>query len=242
MRVGNFTSSEIWKLTTRDRSGKGFGKSALTYIEEKSDEILTGRSMSQNSGARETAWGTFVEKIAFTKLPLNYRLTSSDRYKHESISNWSGMPDILYENCVGDIKCPFTVKSYMNLYKINSIESFKERTDDYYWQLVSNAILTDSDFSELIIYCPYKSELDEIREMANSYDDDQNQIAFINWATDEQLPYLPDGGLIKNLKIIKFEVPNEDKEFLIESVSMAIPKLIATVENFKTTINAGLIY
>lgn len=34
-RIGRFTSSQIWKLTTKDRTGKSFGAPALTYIEEK---------------------------------------------------------------------------------------------------------------------------------------------------------------------------------------------------------------
>jgi hypothetical protein len=233
MRTGNFTSSEIWKLTTKDRSGKGFGKPALTYIDEKADEAIVGRSLSQNNGSRETAWGTFVETIAFTKLPFNYRLISKDRYKHSSIDNWSGMPDIIYQDCVGDIKCPFTIKSYMNLYKINSIKSFKERADEYYWQLVSNSVLTNSTFAELIIYCPYKSELDEIREAAENFDGDQNQVAFINWATDEQLPYLPDGGLIENLKIFKFEVPEFDKKMLTDCVKTSNILLKDSISNLR---------
>ena len=207
MRTGSFTSSETWKLTTFDKSGKNIGKPALNYIDEKAIEKVLGRSLTQQSNGRETSWGTFVEMIAFNKLPFKYRLTSRVRYSHPTIENWTGMPDTLHDNCVGDIKCPFTIKSYMNLYLINSISDFKERAEEYYWQLVSNSILTNSTHAELIIYCPYKSELDEIRAEVENFDGDQNQIAFINWATDEQLPYLLDNGVIKNMKIFKFEVP-----------------------------------
>ena len=44
-RIGRFTSSNIWKLTTSDRSGKNFGASGLTYIKEKSAERYLGRSV-----------------------------------------------------------------------------------------------------------------------------------------------------------------------------------------------------
>ena len=38
MRNGNYSSSEIWKLTTLDKKGDSFGKPALTYIKEKQFE------------------------------------------------------------------------------------------------------------------------------------------------------------------------------------------------------------
>ena len=37
-RIGRFTSSNIWKLTTQNAKKDGFGAPALTYIEEKRAE------------------------------------------------------------------------------------------------------------------------------------------------------------------------------------------------------------
>jgi hypothetical protein len=54
--------------------------------------------------------------------------------------------------------------------------------------------------------------------MAANYDGDQNKIAWINWASDDELPYLIEGGHYQNLNIIRFEVPQADKDFLTKRV------------------------
>lgn len=53
-RIGRFTSSNIWKLTTLDRSGKSFGAPALTYIEEKRAERSLGRSIDLGKQSQAT--------------------------------------------------------------------------------------------------------------------------------------------------------------------------------------------
>jgi hypothetical protein len=60
-RIGRFTSSNIWKLTTKDRSGKSFGPPALTYIEEKKGERCLGRSLDLGKDSQSTIWGKLAE-------------------------------------------------------------------------------------------------------------------------------------------------------------------------------------
>ena len=226
-RNGNFSSSNNWKLTTRGKDGKSFGKPALTYIQEKNLERKLGRPLQKEVSAKETSWGNLVEKRAFDLLPLDYKLESKTRYSHPIIPNWTGAPDNTGEIFVGDIKCPFTLKSFcLAVDTFGDIEKFKDEKPENYWQLISNAILTGKEYVEIVYYVPYLSELSIIREMAENFDGDQNKISWINWAQDDDLPYLIEGGHYKNLNIFRFKAPQEDIEFLTESVIAANKLLV----------------
>lgn len=226
-RIGNFTSSEIFALTTKGKIEGSFGKPALTYIDECNMERRLGRSLNDESNARPLIWGKFLESRAFELLGLEYILSSDETIVHPEISFWSGSKDgekLDEGKTVIDIKCPITLKSFCQIVDCKTIEEVRENHRDgekYYWQLVSNAILTKSKYAELIVYLPYRSELNAIREMASNFDGDQNKIAWIGFAEDNELPYLIDGGHYKNLNIIRFEVPESDKKFLTERVIKA---------------------
>lgn len=231
-RFGRFTSSQIYRLMTLDKSKTGFGKPALTYIDEKNMETRLGRSLSTEQGSRETTWGTLVEGRVFELLGTEYSYSSTVTDMHPEIEFWSGSKDGLKHDdglTVFDIKCPFTLKSFCNFADCKTIEEVREKHDNgenYYWQLVSNSILSGAKFAELIFYVPYLSELADIRDMASNYDGDQNKVAWVQWANDSDLPYLIEGGYYKNLNVIRFEVSESDKQILTEKVKEAGKLLI----------------
>ena len=222
-RFGTFSSSNIWKLLTNNRKGDGFGAPALKYIKQVGYEIKLGRAINVDRDSRPTSWGKFVERYVFEKLDTSYLLVSDERIFHSTINYWSGAADLLKSDSVCDVKCPFNLEVFCD--KINalnaSIDLYKEEFPEDYWQHVSNAILNNKDYAEAIIYCPYQSELQEIRDMVSNYDGDQNKVAWINWSEDSDLPYIPDGGFYKNLHIIRFEVPETEKQLLTEKVLAA---------------------
>ena len=236
-RNGNFTSSEIGKLMKLDRKGEGFGAPALTYIEEKRMERDFDLSLNGDASGRPAVWGQFVEKRVFDLLGIRYKECSQETIKHPTIEYWSGSPDgELTEDSIQvvcDIKCPFTRKSFHVLAtgcvkgSIQFIRDNHDSGDLYYWQIVSNAILTGATHGELIVYMPYQSELAEIREATQNYLGDQNKVAWINWASDDELPYLKDGGKFKNLNVLRFEIPQADKDLLTEKVIAAGKLLLA---------------
>lgn len=239
LRIGRFTSSAISALMSVSKDKSSFGKPALTYIAEKNMERRLGRSLSIESNARPLTWGKMVERRAFDILGTEYKLCSADTIPHKEHGTiWSGSPDLVKFDegrTVVDIKCPITLKSFCQFADCTTIDQVREGHpdgDDYYWQLVSNAILTNSKYAELIVYCPYQSELKEIREMASNYEGDQNKVAWINWSGDDDLPYLPDGGYYKNLNVIRFEVPKNDKDLLTEKV-LAAGKLLVEFKEIK---------
>jgi hypothetical protein len=227
-RTGNFTSSSIYLLMSDGKEKGTLGKPALTYIEDKSIELRLGRSLQKETNSKPTSFGKLVEERVFSLLSTEYILCSDLRFYHPLYSRWNGCPDMLSEDKVCDIKVPYNIKIFTQKADImiaNDVQKLKKLYPENYWQLVSNSILTDKPIAELIIYCPYLKELIEIKENLQNYDGDMNDVAWINWAKDEELPYLIEGNYYKNLYKLKWEVSAEDKEFLTNRVKMAIDKI-----------------
>ena len=239
-RVGTFSSSEIYKLVKSGR-GKEFSAPGLTYIKEKSYEIRLGQSLSSEQNARSTSWGKVVEAYAYSKLPnealdSRSRLNSKKRRKHPNYL-WTGAADFEAENLVGDIKSPFTRKSFCEQVDIYSevekgnLNAFKEAKPEYYWQLVSNAILANSEYAMAVCYCPYEDDVLEILSEENlQYDandpEDVNQAKEkVKWLTLEETPYLKNDCAYSDINWVKFKVPQEDKEFLTQRVELAEKEL-----------------
>jgi hypothetical protein len=234
MRNGNFSSSQIHKLV---KSGRGkddaFSAPGLTYIQEKKYEMRLGRSITSETNAKPTSWGNLLELYVWEyKIGLNdYRLESKKRYSHPTVSNWNGCPDLVSEVNVADIKCPYTLKAFCGLVDcMDDSEKLKESSPDYYWQLVSNAILTEKNIAELIVFVPYKEDLDDIRafldtDVFSRNGLDQNKFSWLNWATDEDLPYLINGNEYVDLNVMTFDIPQSDKDFLTERVELAVKLL-----------------
>lgn len=239
-RIGNFTSSEIVALVSTAKDGKSFGKPALTYIDECNMERRLGRSLDSEQSAKPLTWGKVLEKRVFELLGTQYKESTQETLLHPLYDCWAGSPDGLKFDegqTVYDIKSPITLKSfcqlvdplYNGLTGVDAMNTIRENHKDgekYYWQLVSNAIITKSKFAELIVYVPYKSELEEIRDFVNNYNGDANKVAWIHFSADNELPYLHDGGHYKNLNIIRFEIQQSDIILLTEKVIKAGELLI----------------
>jgi len=241
-RIGNFTSSNIYKLMSNGKKEGTMGAPALTYIQEKRFEMQLGRSINNDNDARSTAWGNLLESRAFDLLGMEYTLASQETIPHPTIQHWTGSPDGWKEKdghkYVIDIKCPATLNSFCQMVQplydgltgtmlINELRASHKDMEKYYWQLVSNAILTNSDKAELIVYMPHLSELDTIRELATNWDGERiHRFFWIANSQDEELPYILDGGYYKNINVIAFDVPQADKDALAERVKDSVQMLI----------------
>lgn len=227
-RIGNFTSSEIYSLMANGKAANSLGKPALTYIDECNMERRLNRSITDDVSARPLTWGKLNEWTAFSKLGIEYSLTSQETDSHPEIDCWKGSKDGIKEDegkTVIDIKCPFTLKSFCTMADCSTIDDVRDNHKDgekYYWQLVSNAIINDCKHAELIIYMPYKSELQEIRDLAGQAPEDQlYKYYWVVNSHDEELPHLIDGGYYKNLYVIRFEVTDSAKLELTNRVKLA---------------------
>jgi hypothetical protein len=224
LRNGKITSSQVSRLM-------GAPKPQATYLEELKIARRMNCRISQETSARPTTWGKLVEKRVFDLLPIDYKLTSKDFIQHPLFEYWGGSPDGVSKDCVFDIKCPYTRKSFAQMYEMmeaNDIQVFKKEFPEYYWQLVSNAILTGKHVAELIIYLPYLSELEEIRELAtNNTDIDlETKLFWIANSIDEDLPHQPNDSGYNNLKIYTFEILDCDIDILTEKIKSLQPYFI----------------
>jgi len=247
IRNGNFTSSEIVALTKNGKAKDSWAAPVFTYIEECNMERRLGRALENEIDARPTSWGKLLEPHSFDKLGLEYELCSHKTFIHPEIHFWMGSPDALKgAHTVADHKCPMTLKSFCQLVdpyyengkevhpalSIEAVRANHKDGDKYFYQLVSNACITDSKIGELIVYVPYKSELDAIRKLASSAGELGEYTKWVYYASDEQLPHLIDGGYYKDLNIIQFDILDSDKNFLTKRVKecgeflQPYPKLI----------------
>lgn len=229
-RVGCFTSSEISAIMTKGKAAGSFGVPALTYIDEKNMERRLGRPLKNDVDAKPCDWGNLCERTVFDMLGIEYSTQSKQTIVHPDFDCWSGTPDsICYgtANTVVDIKAPFTMKSFCQLvdgWKENGIQGIRDAHKDgekFYWQLVSNAILTGCKEAELIVFCPYRSQvMDIIARGMESYN-------WLNYASYEDVPWIPDGNEhYKNLNKFRFAVPDEDKKALTDRVEVASEMLM----------------
>jgi len=145
---------------------------------------------------------------------------------------------------VTDIKCPLSRKGHYNLIRrlydfvdgimaikktnidgneiIQQIRKDSKEGEKYYWQLVSNACILGAKYAELIVFMPYYEELEDI-QLYNS------QLAEPYWlvarAKDGELPYIDRETGIENVNIIRFKVPQSDKDYLTSRVVLAIEEI-----------------
>jgi hypothetical protein len=217
------------------------GRAAATYIEECNMERMLSRSLDSDVDARATSWGSFLEICLERLMGEFYEFTGQRSMMHPTIPNWAGSPDGKKKSIVKtgfEMKAPFTMKSFCTLVNplydgLEGLAAFDairngyidsrglphsphKSGEDYWWQSISNAEITQSEEFEFIIYCPYESELEAIQSAALQLGDPKYQ--WIYSASKEQLPYIKDGGKYSNINIINFKPPIEDIELLRELV------------------------
>ena len=209
--IGKFSSSQIYRLM-------GSEKVAQTYIKEKNFERLLLRKLDNESNSRPTSWGNFMEGYTFEKLPINYILCSKTTVGHpEYGSFWVGTPDDETDDSIGDIKNPFTLMSFVQLNDACSKGLLLNYEDSYFWQLVSNAIIKNKKYAELIIHVPYEDEYYSIMEYYNSYED-KSDINWLERVSPKSIPLLKRESKFKDLNIHRFEVTEHVKDHLTQNV------------------------
>ena len=233
LRHGRFTSSEIYKLTKKGRSKDDlFGEPAKKYIRSRLFERKLKRSLNSSSSARPLQWGKCVEQICFDMLPTEYTLNSQDTIIHTEYPFIAGTPDVLKQRpkkTVGDIKCPETLESFCTLIEAYNKGGFGKIIDThsdgekFYWQLVNNAILTDSECAELIVFAPSEEHRADVIESANLLG-----FNWISYASNSELPFLPADSEYKSLNILSVDIPQSDKDRLIDLAIKAEAMICST--------------
>ncbi len=221
LRTGRFTSSTIGELASNGRGKEEPGAPFFSRCEKVAAERMFGARVASGSSLA-TEWGGLAERYVSEVLNKEgVTVGFSDNpiaHPDELLSAWwAGTPDGLGKDCVYEIKCPLSVEGYFALYDCTA-ESLKSIKREYYWQLVSNCIITNKRYAELVVFYPNREDLEAIRELNRN-----GSLSYrIEWAEDSTLPCLGEGKEHLNFYRMRFEVTEDDKVFLTERVKKAI--------------------
>jgi hypothetical protein len=228
-RIGRFTSSEIHRLMSNGRKAGEPGAPFYSYIAEKEAERKLGRSLYTGGAGQSAAWGNLMEMYVYNELIKgHYFAKGKQTYIHPTHNFWAGSADLVQTGVkVGDIKCyyPKNFVQFADVLMQKDVDVFKKEYGAEYWQLVSNASIHKVKRAEMILFMPYNSRLNKIRQWMET-DDATTQEAwryrFIFEGEDETLPFVPDEcEHYTELVTFEFEVPQEDFDALESRVLMA---------------------
>ena len=229
-RNGMFSSSNIAALMKNGRGKDSYGVPFYSLVKEKRRERRAGQSMGNDARHTPADWGNMCESIAHEHLPLDYQLVSNDGRLYHELLPWCGVPDgFKDEDTVTDIKCPFTLTSFFNI--LEAVEGLEpdgiaaallEACEEYFWQLISNAILSNRSKCELILFMPKKSMIEDIQQVSKDSD-----LYWFHMKNVNEMPWTADDSDIPVITIIKFDATDELKKQLTDRVEAASELLLA---------------
>ena len=204
-RHGQFSSSQVSALMSNGKTTGSEGVPFYKYIDQKKNEIKAGRQLSNQVRAVEFDWGNMCEAIAFAEInDFDYQLVSEKfRYQHPTFA-LTGVPDYLVKSKkkVGDIKCPWTLNSFFDLIKLDTAQKLEKEKPEYFWQLVSNAILTGSEVCELAIFMPTKSMISTIQHISEQslMNEDSTKHYYFHKKNINEMPWTLDMATIHKME------------------------------------------
>lgn len=176
-RIGRFTASEIHRLMepakremtpeelkARPKYGKGsssklvydyskLSDAAMTYVNEKVAEILTGQPKSQGY-AFPLVWGKDHEDEAAecfaNKTGLKIEKTGFYKYTDHA----GGSPDRLVENGILEIKCPYESTNQIQYLLLTDQWDVRRNYFPYWCQCQANMLFTDTSLCHFCTYDP----------------------------------------------------------------------------------------
>jgi hypothetical protein len=189
-RCGKITSSEVYKIMNSGRK-EFFSQTGKSYIKAKVAEYLTQEPISRPT-TYAMEWGNSHEFEAITVLKekIENEVTYHGIGNPEFFSGgrfWGGSPDALTQDCVIEVKCPFNSSEHLEHLLFKNAEDLKEYAPEYYWQIVSNMLLTNKEKAMFISYDPRFPEDMRLKILEFNLDksDSKNLIDRLEMATKE---------------------------------------------------------
>lgn len=159
-RLGNVTSSQVWKLMTKPRrKSEKWSGTAYSYIMERVGERMTGVPV-ETPTTFAMQWGIDHEPLARRWVERTFKttVTESVYVPCGSIKNYGGSADGEFEynkeKAVLEIKCPTTAEHLKNIEYSKDVETLKEEYPELYWQIQSNIYLNDANRGLFVSFDP----------------------------------------------------------------------------------------
>lgn len=156
-RLGHFTSSQWNKLFVSGTKGNYFGKGALTYIDEKVAEILSGEAKELIRGLPAIDWGIYHEYYADEAYCHITGEVSALSGFYEFSPFFGGTPDrelLSNPNKITEYKCPHVSSNFIAACKINSGEEYKIFDQEKYAQCQGNMLITQTEICDMVYFDP----------------------------------------------------------------------------------------
>lgn len=159
IRVGRFTSSEIWRLmvepkTNADKESGKLSETAMTYVTEKVSEVLTGQNKSQGY-AYPLVYGKEMEPQAIEYFQKVTGLT------HETVGFFpmgdhaGGSPDgFIGDDDILEVKCPYDQAKQLDYLMLTDQWDLLRNFREYYWQCMANLLFTGKKRCHFATYDP----------------------------------------------------------------------------------------
>lgn len=160
LRFGKFTGSEFHKLMTSGRGGELFGKTALSYIVEVVDEIITSHEFNDFgrtfSSSKALDWGHANENQAREEFENETGIKTETIGFIQIDELFGSSPDFVTEDAIGEIKCPFNPANHTANLFLSTPKDLKENHYDYYIQMQIEMMACNKTKGYFISYDPLK--------------------------------------------------------------------------------------
>lgn len=153
-RNGKITSSELYKIMVEERGGKDtIGEGAKTYLLTKVAESFGGKSAPAVGQALD--WGNDLEPVAISHYE-NITQSKVDAAPFiEYNEYYGGSPDgIINSEGIIEVKCPFSSVNHFKHGMIETEDDFKSVATNYYYQCLSNMLVSGAAWCDFISYDP----------------------------------------------------------------------------------------
>ena len=180
LRQGKFTGSEFHKLMKggrRDMTPEEieyaisikdkrrtvdtlFGDTALSYIIEVVDEIITSHDMNDFgrtfASSKALDWGHTNEPAAREAFEEETEIKTETIGFIQIAELFGSSPDFITDDAIGEIKCPFNPSNHTANLFLNTPEDLKEAHYDYYIQMQIEMMACNKEKGYFISYDPLK--------------------------------------------------------------------------------------
>jgi putative phage-type endonuclease len=151
-RKGKLTSSEIHKILGKGRNKEEiFGDTAKSYLMSKVSEQLGGFAPPLSNNALD--WGTEYEPAAVGFYEKKYNVEVVDAPFVSYNEFYGGSADgFVGEEGLIEVKCPYVSSNHFSYLLIKSKEDFLRIKSEYFWQCVSNMVVTNRQWCDFITF------------------------------------------------------------------------------------------
>lgn len=179
LRCGRFTASQIYRLMTpvkrdmteselkaRPKSGvgssskliysdEGLSDAAITYINQKVAETLTGQIKAE-SYAFPLVWGKDTEPLAVEHFETVTGLKCEEIGFCQYTDHAGGSPDrdIPEDDSFLEVKSPWQSENQIGYLMLTDHYDLKRMHPDYYWQVQSNLVFTNRSKAHFVTFDP----------------------------------------------------------------------------------------